>query len=64
MKNFYIIMKFFDNNLGILAVIIYFCFVFIDLINDYRNIYARNNNVCLRVCKMAFMSINTFKNYF
>ena len=58
-------MKFFYNNLGINAVIIYFCFVLIDLINDYKNhknIYSRNN-VCLRVCRMVFMSINTFKNY-
>ena len=46
------------------ALIIYFCFVLIDLINDYKNIYSRNNNVCLGVCKMVFMSINTFKNYF
>ena len=55
--------NFFYNNLGILAAIIYFCFVLIDLINDYKNIYSRNN-VCLGVCKMVFMSINTFKNYF
>ena len=34
--------KFFYNNLGILAAIIYFCFVLIDLINDYTNIYSRN----------------------
>ena len=39
-------MNFFYNNLGVLAVIIYFCFVLIDLINDYKNIYSRNN-VCL-----------------
>ena len=65
MKSFYIIMTFFYNNLGILALIIYFCFVLIGLINDYKNIYSRNNNVCLGVCKMVFMSINTFnKNYF
>ena len=34
--------NFFYNNLGILAAIIYFCFVLIDLINDYKNIYSRN----------------------
>ena len=27
-------------------MIIYFCFVLIDLINDYKNIYSRNN-ICL-----------------
>ena len=51
------IMNFFYNNLGIRALIIYFCFVLIDLINDYKNIYSRNNNVCL----VVFMCINTFK---
>ena len=38
--------EFFNNNLGIHALIVYFCFVLIDLINDYKNIYSRNN-VCL-----------------
>ena len=56
-------MIFFNNNLGILALIIYFCFVLIGLINDYKNINSRNNNVCLGVCKMVFMSINTLKNH-
>ena len=28
-------------------MIIYFYVVLIDLINDYENIYSRNNNVCL-----------------
>ena len=51
------IMNFFYNNLGLRALIIYFCFVLIDLINDYKNIYSRNNNVCL----VVFMCINTFK---
>ena len=37
---------FFKIILGICAMIIYFCFVLIDLINDYKNIYSRNN-VCL-----------------
>ena len=57
-------MKFFYNNLGINAVIIYFCFVLIDLINDYKNhknVYSRNNNVCLGVCMMAFMTIVSIK---
>ena len=35
----------------------------IDLINDYKNIFSRNNNVCLEVFMMIFMSIVTFKNY-
>ena len=30
-------MNFFYNNLGIHAMIIYFCFMLIDLINDYKN---------------------------
>ena len=42
----YIIMKFFYNNLGIQAFIVYFCFVLIYLINDYKNFYSRNN-VCM-----------------
>ena len=41
-------------------MIIYFYFVLIDLINDYKNIYAHNNNVCLGVFEMAFMRIDTF----
>ena len=27
-----------------------------------KNIYFCNNNVCLGVCRMVFMSIDTFKN--
>ena len=42
-------MNFLNNNLGIRALIIYFCFVLIDLINDYKNIYSGNNNICLGV---------------
>ena len=38
-------------------MIIYFCFVFIDLTNNYKNIYTRNNHVCLGVCMMVFMRI-------
>ena len=57
------VMKFFCNNLGIRALIIYFCFVLIGLINDYKNIYCRNN-VCLGVCEMVFMRIDTFKKLF
>ena len=52
---FYIIMKCFYNNWGIPAFIIYFCFVFVDLINDCKNIYFHN------VCEMIFMCINTFE---
>ena len=40
------------NNLGIRVMIIYFCFVLIDLINDYKNhkknVYSRNNKVTLQ----------------
>ena len=57
-------MKFFYNNLVIRALIIYFCFVLIDLINDYKNIYFRNNNVCVGVCGMVFMRIDSFKRLF
>ena len=42
-------MKFFYNNLGICVVVIYFCFVLLDLINDCKNIYSHN------VCIMVFM---------
>ena len=48
--------KFFCNNWSIRALIIYFCFMLTDLINDYKNIYSRND-----VCLMVFMCINTFK---
>ena len=48
-----------------------FCFVLIDLINGYKNrkniyyviLFHGDNNVCLGVCEMGFMSIATFKNY-
>ena len=39
--------------MGIHATIGYFCFVLIDLINGYRNVYSRNN-VCLEFFEMAF----------
>ena len=42
-------------------MIMYFCFVFIDLINDYKNVYSRSNNVCLGVCMMVFMRIVSIK---
>ena len=35
------------------AMIVYFCFVLIDLINSYKNIYSRNN-VCLEIFEMVF----------
>ena len=54
-------MKIFYNNLGIHAMTIYFCFVLIDLINDYKNVYSRSNNVCLGVCMMVFMRIVSIK---
>ena len=47
--------------MGIRALIIYSCFVLIGLLNDYKNIYFCNNNVCLGVCEMVFMRIATFK---
>ena len=45
MKFFYMVMKFFYNNLGIRAVIIYFCFVLIDLIIMTTTIFIFRNNV-------------------
>ena len=42
-------------------MIIYFCFALIDLINDYKNIFSRDNNVCLEVSVVVFMCIITFK---
>ena len=54
-------MNFFNNNLGIHALVIYFCFMLIELINDYKNICSRNNNVFLGVCMMVFMKIDSFK---
>ena len=38
-------MKFFYNNLGIPALIIYFYCMLIDLTSDYKNVYS--HNVCL-----------------
>ena len=57
-------MNFFYNNLSIERVIINFCFVFVGLIKDHKNIYSRNNNVCLGVCEMVFTCIITFKRLF
>ena len=34
-------------------MIVYFCFVLIDLINGYRNVYSPNN-VCLQFFEMVF----------
>ena len=36
--------KIFCNSFAVRAVVIYFYFVLIDLINDYKNIHAHNNN--------------------
>ena len=55
---------FFYNNFVIRALIIYFCFVLRGLINDYKNIYFRNNNVCVGVCELIFMKVDTFKRLF
>ena len=35
------------------AMIVYFCFVLIDLINSYKNVYSRNN-VCLEFFEIVF----------
>ena len=43
--------------IGICALIIHFCFVLIDSINVYRNVYYHNNDVCLEICMMVFMRI-------
>ena len=51
----------FYNDLGTRASIIHSCFVLIGLINDYKNIYFCNNNVCLGVCEMVLMRIDTSK---
>ena len=39
--------------MGIHAIIVYFFFVLIDLINGYRNVYSYNN-VCLEFFEMVF----------
>ena len=54
-------MNFFNNNLGIHALVIYFCFMLIELINDYKNICSHNNNVFWGICMMVFMKIDSFK---
>ena len=54
----------FYNNLGIRPLIIHFCFALTDLINDYKNhktFCSHNNNVCLGVCVVVFMRLDTFK---
>ena len=59
---------FLNNNYGIRAVIIYFCFVPIDMINDYKNhkkyfilVILFYGGVCLGVWVVVFMRIDTFK---
>ena len=54
-------MIFFYNNLGIRDMIIYFCFVLIDLVNNYKNVYSHNDNVCLGVHMMFFMRAVSIK---
>ena len=39
--------------MGIHAMIVYFCFELIDLINGYRNVYS-SNNVCLEFFEIVF----------
>ena len=48
---------FFIIIIGIRALVIHFCFVLIDSINVYRNVYYHNNDVCLEICMMVFMTI-------
>ena len=60
MKFFYMVMTFFYNNLGIRAVIIYFCFVLIDLIIMTTTIFIFRNNVY----ETAFYENLYFKDYF
>ena len=49
--NFFII-------IGVYVVGLYiFALCLLILLNDYKNIYSRNNNVCV----VVFMCINTFK---
>ena len=58
-------MKFFYNNQSIIAAIIYFCFMLIDLINVYKkNVSSHNNNVCLEICMMVFMRIVSMRCFF
>ena len=42
------------------AMTVYFCFVLIDLINGYKNVYSRNK-VCLKFFETVFM--RNFINY-
>ena len=35
------------------VMIVYFCFVLIDLINGYKNVYS-HNNACLEFFEMVF----------
>ena len=49
--------------MGIHAMILYFCFVLIDLINGYKNIYSRNN-ACLEFFEMDFnITIDSVMNF-
>ena len=45
-------------------MIIYLCLILIHLINDYKNIYSRHNDVCLGVCMMVFMRIVSMRWFF
>ena len=36
------------------VMIVYFCFVLIDLINGYKNVYS-HNNACLEFFEMVFI---------
>ena len=49
--------------MGIHAMIVYFCFVLIDLINGYKNVYSRNN-ACLEFFEMDFnITIDSVMNF-
>ena len=53
----YLCMLIFNKMLKIVGIC--FCFVLIDLINDYKNVFS-HNNVCLRFFEDVFMRIDTF----
>ena len=57
-------MNFFIIILGICALIIYFYFVLIALINDYKNMYSHKNRLTNPQTNVIIMRIDTFKNYF
>ena len=56
--------KIFYDNFGIRAVVIYFYFVLIDLINDYKNIYSHkktSNIIIIIIIIIIIMRIVSMK---